>query len=216
MYGNRDRLSDISYTSNNCMSVTGKGSVTAIPDIVTIRLGVLTSGENLSIAQEENARISQMILEGLRQMGVTDIKTYRYTIDKLYDYDNGIRIDRGYSVTNVFEIRSDMLDIAGTIIDSAVSLGANLIEIINFELSATEQYYLEALNIALYNALNKAKFMANELGARLNALPVSVIESSIQPAPIARSFLGEGQFTTPIEPGTTQIDASVILEFTYM
>ena len=216
MYDNRDRHRNNLSVTNNCMSVTGRGSVTAIPDIAIIRLGVLTSGNNLSIAQEENARISQMILDGLRQMGVTDIKTHLYNIDKLYDYENGTRIDRGYSVRNIIEIRTDMLDMAGTIIDTAVSLGANLVELITFEVSDTEPYYLEALNIALNNASNKARSMANEFGALLNALPVSIIANSSQPLPIARTFLGEGQYTTPIEPGRTQIEASVLLEYTYM
>lgn len=216
MYDNRDRQRNNSTMTNNCMTVTGRGSVSAIPDMAIIRLGVLTSGDNLSITQEENARISQMILDGLRQMGVTDIKTHIYNIDKLYDYENGTRIDRGYFVRNVFEIRTDMLDMAGTIIDTAVSLGANLVELITFEVSATEQYYLEALNIALNKASNKARSMANVLGAVLNALPVCIIENSSQPLPIAKTFLGEGQFTTPIEPGTTQIEASVLLEFIYL
>jgi uncharacterized protein YggE len=205
-----------SSLSGNRMSVTGRGSITAVPDIAVIRLGVLISGENLTLVQEENARISQMILNVLRQMGVSDIRTQRYNIDKIYDYDNGVRIDRGYSVTNVFEIRTDMLDMAGAIIDAAVDSGANLIEFIDFDVSDTEQYYLEALNIALNNASNKAKSMANELGAMLNALPISIIENSIQPAPFTRTFLGEDQFTTPIEPGTRQIEASVTLEFTYI
>ncbi|NLO08396.1 MAG: SIMPL domain-containing protein [Clostridiales bacterium] len=216
MYYSKDRQRNISSMTNNCMTVTGRGSVTAIPDIAIIRLGVLTSGDNLSFTQEENARISQIILEGLRQMGVIDIKTHQYNIDKLYDYENGTRIDRGYSVRNVFEIRTDMLDMAGAIIDSAVSLGANLVELITFEVSATDQYYLEALNIALTNASNKAHSMATEIGALLNALPVSITEDRSQPLPIARTLLGEGQYSTPIEHGTTQIEALVILKFTYI
>lgn len=216
MYENKDRQRNNIAIINNSMTVTGRGSVTAIPDIAIIRLGVLTTGENLSIAQEDNARISQMILEGLRQMGLTDIKTHQYNVDKLYDYENGIRIDRGYFVRNLFEIRTDMLDMIGTIIDTAVSLGANLVELITFEVSATDHYYLEALNIALSNATDKARSIANEFGAMLNPLPISIIENSNQPLPIARTFVGEGQFTTPLEPGTTQIEASVILGFTYV
>jgi uncharacterized protein YggE len=200
----------------NSMTVTGRGSVTAIPDMAIIRLGVLTTGDNLSIVQEENARISQTVLEGLRQMGITDIRTYRYNIDKLYDYENNSRIDRGYSVRNLFEIQTDMLDISGTIIDTAVSLGANLVESITFEVSETDRYYLEALNMALINATDKAKSIAGEFGARLNTLPIRIVENSSPPVPLARAYLGEGQITTPVEPGTTQIEASVLLEFSYM
>lgn len=216
MYENKERQRDHNYKANNTMTISGKGNITAIPDIAIIRLGVLTTGDDLTSVQEDNARISQMILEGFQQMGVTDIKTHQYNVDKSYDYEKGIRIDRGYFVRNIYEIRTDMLDMTGVIIDTAVSLGANLVELISFEVSATDKYYLEALNIALDNAITKARSIVNELGAMLNPLPISIVESSGQPIPIARTLLGEGQFTTPIEPGTTEIEASVILEFTYI
>lgn len=93
MQENKDR-----QIKMNTLTVTGFGSVTAIPEMAIIRLGVYTTGDNLSTVQNENARISQMILEGLSQMNIDDISTYQYNIDKLYDFDNGRRIDRGYFV----------------------------------------------------------------------------------------------------------------------
>lgn len=58
MQENKDR-----QIKMNTLTVTGFGSVTAIPDMAIIRLGVYTTGDNLSTVQNENARISQMILE---------------------------------------------------------------------------------------------------------------------------------------------------------
>lgn len=211
MYDNMDRENNY-----NTMIVTGRGQVTAMPDIVLIRLGVQTSGENLAFVQEENARSSQMVLEGLRQMGVQDIRTYQYIIDRIYDFDNNTRIDRGFSVRNVFEIRTDMLDMAGTIIDTAVSLGANLVDLITFEVSATDQYYLEALNLALMNGTEKARSMAEGFNTRLNPVPRRIVENSSPPVPLSRTFLREDIITTPIEPGTSNIQAFVTLEFDYI
>lgn len=211
MYDNMDRENNY-----NTMIVTGRGQVTAMPDIVLIRLGVQTSGENLAIVQEENTRSSQMVLEGLRQMGVQDIRTYQYIIDRIYDFDNNTRIDRGFSVRNVFEIRTDMLDMAGTIIDTAVSLGANLVDLITFEVSATDQYYLEALNLALMNGTEKARSMAEGFNTRLNPVPRRIVENSSPPVPLSRTFLREDIITTPIEPGTSNIQAFVTLEFDYI
>lgn len=208
MYENIDR-------QNNTMTVNGRGKVTAIPDIAVIRLGVLTTGENLNEIQEENASISQVVISTLRQMGLTDIRTHQYSIEKLYDYQDNIRIDRGYSVRNILELRTDMPDTAGHLIDTAVSLGANLVESITFEVSMMDQYYIEALNMAFANATDKAQSIAIEFGARLNPLPIKVVENSSSSLPFSRAFLGEGQFTTPIEPGTTQIEASVLLVFSY-
>lgn len=192
--------------------VTGRGKVTAIPDLAIIRLGVLSTGEILSDIQEENARISQSVLNGLRNMGVQDIRTYQYTIDKVYDYENNTRIDRGYQVRNMIEIQTGMLDSVGSIIDAAVSLGANIVESITFEVSATDQYYLEALRIALLNGTEKAVTMAEVINARLDSVPIRIVESSA-PVNLTRTFFGEGMVTTPVEPGTTQVEANVTMEF---
>lgn len=183
MYDNGRKEND-----NNTMIVSGRGNVTAMPDIVLIRLGVETIGENLSVVQEENARISQMVLNGLRQMGIQEIRTYQYLIDKLYDFENNTRIDRGFSVRNIFEIRTDMLDMAGTIIDTAVSLGANIVDLVAFEVSDIDQYYLEALNLALMNGTEKARSMAEAFYSRLNPVPIRIVENSTPPMPLARTF----------------------------
>lgn len=206
---------DRNNIDKNTMIVTGRGSVTAMPDLVLIRLGVETNGEILSNVQEENASISQMVLDGLRQMGIQDIRTYQYLIDKIYEFQNNTRIDRGYSVRNIFEIRTDMLDMAGSIIDTAVSLGANLVDLVAFEVSDTDQYYLEALNLALMNGTEKARSMAEAFYARLNPVPIKIVENSNPPMPLSRTFLREDIITTPIEAGTTNIEAFVTLEFEF-
>lgn len=210
MYNNLEK-----QRNQNIITVTGRGSVIAIPNLAIIRLGVITTGDNLSVIQEENARLSQMIIDALRQINITDIRTHQYNIDKLYDYENNTRIDRGYSVRNIFEIRTEMLDMSGIIIDTAISLGANQVESITFEVSETDQYYLEALNEALNNATEKAISIADNFKARLNHLPIRILENSSPQVPFTRTLFGEGQFTTPIEPGTNLIEASVLLEFNY-
>jgi len=201
--------------NRNTIIVTGRGRVTAVPDLAIIRLGVLTSGEILSDVQEENARISQTILNSLRNMGVQDIRTFQYIIDKNYEFENNTRIDRGYSVRNIYEIQTGMIDNVGSIIDLAVSLGANLVESITFEISDSEQYYLEALRQALINGTQKAAAIAEVFNTGLDPVPARIIENST-PIPLARTFLREDIVTTPIEPGTSQIEAFVTMEFNYI
>lgn len=202
------------HDNRNVIIVSGRGRVTAIPDLAVIRLGVLSTGEVLSDIQEENARISQSVLNSLKNAGVNDIRTYQYVIDKKFDFENNIRIDRGYIIRNMFEIQTGMLDSVGSIIDLAVSQGANLVESIIFEVSAADQYYLEALRIALMNGTEKAAAMAEAFNARLDTIPARIVENS-SPMPLARTFLGEDFITTPVEPGTTQIEALVTMEFGY-
>jgi uncharacterized protein YggE len=200
----------------NKMTLTGKGQVTAIPDLAILRLGVQTTGYNLTEAQSENARISQNVLDALHQLGVTDIKTYQYLIEMLYDYENGVRIDKGYSVRNILEIRTNNMNMVGSIIDSSVDNGANIVEFVNFEVSAPELYYQEALNLAVNDAYQKAKSIAANLRIMINPIPTLITENSSPPIPFSRVFSSrESGFATPIEPGNKLIEALVTVEFMY-
>lgn len=204
---------------SNSMTLTGTGQVTAVVDTAVIRLGVMTTGDNLSTIQGENAQLSQSILQGLRSMennGSMDIKTFQYTIDKLYDYENGNRIDKGYSVRNIFEIRTHQLDQVGEMIDNAVKNGANIVDMISFEVSEPDLYYIQALNFAVLDAIRKAESISSNLGILVNPVPVNITENSSLPAPQSQRFaLGEVASATPIEPGNKQITALITAKFIY-
>lgn len=202
--------------SDNTITVNGDGRVSAVPDIAVIRLGVQTDGENLTEIQGRNAEISQMVLQALEKFDIVDIRTFQYQINKLFDYENGRQTDRGYTVRNIFELRSDNIDQVGVIIDTAAANGANIIELIEFELSDSEAYYLEALRMAVDNAYQKAFAIADSLGIEKEPIPVKVTESSSLSLP-PRPFIAResGAFVTPVEPGREQIEASVIMEFKY-
>ena len=203
------------HNDQNIMILTGKGQVTAIPDIAVLRFGVETIGENLTAIQSENARISQAILQSLKQLGITDIKTALFSINKVYDYVDNRQIDKGYSVRNILEVRMRNMDQVGRIIDVAVANGANIVDFIEFEVSEPDIYYLQALNLALEDGKQKALSMAETLDIIVDSVPRRVTENSTSPI-IPRSVnLREGAFATPIEPGTKQIEAMVTMEFEY-
>jgi len=194
------------------MTLTGQGQVTAVPDIAVIRLGVQTTGENITGIQTDNARMTQSIIQALQRMGVNNIKTYQYTIDKLYDYENGRQIDRGFSVRNILEIRTNNLDMAGSIIDTAVNLGANVVELISFDVSNREYYYQQALNAAIRDAIQKSKSIAMSLNISSEPLPVNIVENSIMPI---QPFRYELAASTPIIPGNMLVEANVTVDFEY-
>lgn len=201
--------------TSNTMNFTGNGQVTATPDITTLRLGVQTEDNNLTAAQTNNAHISQAVLQALSQLGITDIQTYQYDINKIYEYENNNQIDKGYSVRNIFEIQMNHLEHVGLVIDKAVSAGANVVEFISFDVLNTETYYLEALNLAVMNAYAKAKSVASTLGITINPIPKNIHENSIAPSPSRNFAVREGGTTTPIKSGSKQIEASVSVEFIY-
>jgi uncharacterized protein YggE len=198
------------------MTITGQGKVLAEPDIATIRLGVQTSGENLTQIQSDNARISQTILNEIRRMGVNNIKTAQYTINKNYEYVDGRQIDKGYTVRNIFDIKLDNMELIGNVIDAAVNSGANIVEFVSFDISNPDFLYQEALNLAVMNAVQKATSISLYLGYPMPPIPVHITENIVTQIPYSQvRTLREGSFTTPVEPGENEIKASVTVEFVY-
>lgn len=198
---------------NRTMILTGQGQITAVPNIAIIHLGVETRGENLVNIQAENAQITQSIIQTLQRMVVNDIKTFQYSINKVFDYENGRQIDKGYSVRNILEIKTPNLDRVGNIIDMAVNTGANVVDLISFDVSNKEYYYEQALNIAVMNAMQKAESIAVNLGIPSEPVPMKITENSTPP--IQPFFRQELAATTPIMPGNITIEANVIVEFKF-
>ena len=197
---------------NKTMILTGHGKISAAPDTAIIRLGVQTTGENLAQIQADNARRSQSIIQALQRMGVSDIKTSQYSIDKVYDYVEGRQIDRGFSVRNILEIRTNNLDAVGAIIDAAVNAGANVVDLIAFDISNREYYYQQALNMAIMNAIQKANSITRNLGLSSSAVPIKIVENTAMSFPVQREFAAA---TTPIVPGTLNVEANVTVDFIY-
>lgn len=196
---------------NRTMTLTGHGEMNMSPDMVIIHLGVETRGEDLSRIQAENARISQSVIQALQRMGITNIKTIRYSIDKVFDFVDGRQIDRGYLVRNILEIKTNNVEATGNIIDASVNAGANIVELISFDVSNREYYYRQALNMAIINAIQKAESIALNLGLSSAPQIVSIVENTAIPfLPVQRELAA-----TPIIPGAINIAADVTVEFVF-
>lgn len=210
-----DHASTNHTIEHNTMILNGNGQVSAVPDEAVLRLGVQTEGENLQMIQANNAELSQAVLQALRQLGIDNIKTFQYVINKVYEFVDGKQVDKGYTVRNIFEIRTDDLSLVGTAIDNAVYYGANIVDLIQFEVSDPSRYYLQALNLAVADAYEKANSIAKDLGLHFSPYPRKITENSTPQIPFRAINMREGSFATPIEVGTNQIEASVTIEFTY-
>ncbi|MBP1754880.1 MAG: hypothetical protein H6Q59_1278 [Firmicutes bacterium] len=203
-------------TEPNVMLLNGNGQVSAVPDVAVLRLGVQTEGENLQEIQANNAELSQAVIQAMRQLGIEDIKTFQYDINKVFEFTDGKQTDKGYSVRNVLEFRIKDLSLVGTAIDTAVYYGANIVEAIQFAVSDTSRYYLQALNLALADAFEKANSIADSIGLSLQPYPRRITENSTPAVPFRTVNMREGALaSTPIEAGTNRIEASVTVEFIY-
>ncbi|MHC1683991.1 MAG: SIMPL domain-containing protein [Clostridiaceae bacterium] len=201
------------------MNINGKGTVMVKPDIAVVDMGVVTENINLKTAQAENAAKATALYNTLIENGVLekDIITESYTITPEYDYVEGKQIFRGYKVSNIFKVTMRDLSRVGEIIDAAVASGANIVNSIRFTSSNSEFYYRQALNIAIDEAIKKAKSIEKNLDIVVNKVPFSITEQSLGYAPVYEKALFNAPIsvTTPISSGEIEISASVNVVFIY-
>lgn len=196
------------------MTVFGTGSISAMPDVLTIRLDVVTEHLDLTIAQQFNAEKISRVLQAITERGIPreNIRTVEYTIQPKYDYQNGEQLFTGYEVTHGLLIEIRDINEAGKIIDSAVQLGVNRVGNIQLQIKNPQPIYLQALALAIRDAEKKAQTIAQTLHITLNPKPISITEITSQQA---QPFLALNKTSTQIESGQIIIQATVQLVYTF-
>lgn len=209
------------YTSVKCgnrFKVLGKGTVSVKPDAAEVLIGVITENVQLEVAQEENAKTTQQVIDSIKEIGVLPqyIQTQNYNIRPNYDYIDGKQVFRNYEVSNNLKVLIRNINFTGEIIDTAVRNGANTINGITFIVSDQTNYYYEALRLATTDAQNKASVIANELKVKLNIIPIQINEQDKGViAPLTVMTLKSVNGATPIETGENIITADVEAIFIY-
>ena len=202
----------------NTLEVMGEGIVSAAPDKAVVVLGAVTENVNLTAAQQENASAMTRVIDALLKLSMPKerIQTTQYTIDIVYDYEDGKQQFRGYRVTHLLQVTVEQVEQTGVVVDTAVRNGANTVSSIRFALANPETAYTHALSRAIQQARLKAVSMAKALGVTLQPVPFLVEEMSrtAEPIPYAAAAFAK-QEATPIQPGELSITASVKAQFTY-
>jgi len=206
------------------VSVTGEAEFEVDPDQVEIMFAVQTNATEAKDAQEENAEITQNVIQALEQIGIPkeDLETLNYNIYPITSWDEGKQTQEGFRATNSIKVTSEDLDKAGDIIDAAVGAGANRIQNIQFSLSSEKQKEQDAIAMqqAGQDAKAKAENIAQGLGLKLGKIK-SVQESNVYSAPYPmRAFedmeagvVMEKVATTPILPNKVTVNAFISVTY---
>ncbi|MDM5229212.1 SIMPL domain-containing protein [Cytobacillus sp. NJ13] len=209
-----------SRSKPNILRVSGEGKLAVQPDQANIKLGVLTEDMELQKAQEQNADAISSVKKALNAIGITDkqIQTSDFTIFPQYDFVDGKQIFRGYRVEHILGITVDEIENTGLVVDTAVDNGANIVRGIHFEAENQSDLYQQALSLAVMDAYKKAETIASALRVQLISTPVSVAERALgieQPVSFQSSTFVKSAVSTPIQPGTIDIESQITAEFTY-
>jgi uncharacterized protein len=205
--------------------VNGEGKVWVTPDLATLSLGIYSQKDKVSDAQSEAAAAMAKVMDALTSNGIEkkDIQTQNFSIQQVTRWDDKTQqqVVIGYAVTNMVVAKIRNLDKVGTIIDTAVSAGEDLIRIngISFTKEDTSADYVKARELAMNKAKSKAQQMTSLSGTTLGK-PVYITESSYVPpvAYMTNSFkadmAGEGGVqNTSISPGELEITVNVQVNY---
>ncbi len=211
-----NRMADPGAGVPNTLSVQGSGEIKVQPDIAVINIGLETRDPNAAQAQEKNNVIMAEVTGAMKDLGIEgkDIKTEYYNMYRGYDYNTGSEAEF-YIVNNTLKITVRAIEDVGRAIDTAVALGANQINSIQFTLSDDAGLYKEALALALEDAGEKAEGLALATGRPLKGI-VSIAESTSQsPVMYDYGYAREAAAASPIETGELEIRATVQVIYEY-
>jgi hypothetical protein len=196
------------------VTVSATGQVGAEPDMARVSSGVVSEAETAREALTRNSAAMKKLIAGLKSAGVDakDIQTTSFHVEPRYTNprDGQPPVINGYRVVNQVEIRVRDLARLGELLDSLVTLGANQMSGLSFEVSKAETLKDEARRAAMTNALRRARLFAEAAGATVGEV-VSIAEDvqvvgGPRPFAMARKAVAEA---VPVESGSETLEARV-------
>lgn len=194
---------------------SGEAVVTVQPDRARIDVGVVTQANSSQTAVSQNAQKLEATLARLRQLlgANADVKTVSYTLTPNYRYprEGGEPTITGYTATNIVRVTLDDLTRVGSVIDAASQAGANRIQSLQFTLKDEQAAQAQALREAAIKARRKAEALASALNVKIVRI-LSAAEGGSPVIPVRDiAFARAEAAQTPIEPGTIDVRAEVVL-----
>ncbi|HEY6861819.1 MAG TPA: SIMPL domain-containing protein [Pseudolabrys sp.] len=195
------------------VTVTGEATVAVAPDTAMIRLGVGTQEKTAREASEANARQMTGVLAAIKDTGVADrdIQTSRLSLQPQYDPNkSGTARLTGFQASNQVTVRIRDIDKLPTVLDRAITAGANEMSGIEFVVSEQSKLLDQARDDAIADARRKADLYAKAAGAKLGRV-VSITEEGSAPPPRPIQALRAG--AVPIAPGEQTLRAIVTVSY---
>lgn len=202
------------------LDITAEGHVARVPDVATIRAGVVTQGQTASAALSDNAGRMARVLAALKKAGVAarDVRTASVSLSPQYRYTDGqAPVLTGYQASNSVAVRFRDIAKSGTILDALVAEGANQIDGPSLSIDQPDAALDEARSSAVKVAQARAALYAKAAGLSVARI-VSIAESgandgaSPQP-PVLYARAMKTNEATQIAAGETEISVTLSVRF---
>jgi uncharacterized protein len=209
--------------NSRVIEVSGNGEARTTPDIAYLSLQVETHAVTAEETSSKNATLAQKVVQALKDKlaGKGTVVTGDYSLNPEYRENNQPQqrpVITGYTAQNTITVETTELTLLGSLIDGAISAGANRINYLNFGLRDDTK----AREEAIASASKDAQAQAQALAASLNVKLTHVIRASTVPErgpvlPMARmgavSFASAPNVPTPVEASQISVSATVSLTY---
>jgi uncharacterized protein YggE len=222
---------NLSSSSQNGVWITGKGKISAKPDISIVSLGVEVRRKTLSEARADSAESMSGIIKYLLTDGIIedDIRTANLSMTPEYVWrkvnSNCLkncdqeRIINGYVVNNTLSIILRDLSRIGKIVDGSLAVGGKdtMINGIKFSIEDVEILETKARELAVKKVMDKARQLEALTEMKLGPI-IYITENGSEPvigAPTFKSsqIMSEMAFDTPIISGSLDVETSIRIGF---
>jgi uncharacterized protein YggE len=196
--------------SEDSITVSGVGTVDAVPNEATMSFGAETRAATAKAAVAANADAMRRILNALRQAGGRELATQWVSVYPVTDETGQVN---EFSASNSVSAVSDVDD-APALIDAAAEAGANQISGPGLSSSNAEALYRQALAKAVADARLNAEVLAKAAGRSLGEI-TTLVEGGASggPEPLYRAEAQAADSSTPIVPGEQETAATVSVTF---
>lgn len=153
------------------VSVSGEGTVRAMPDQAVVRFGIVTQAEEAEAARSQNATEARNAMNAVRELGIPEedmrMETLRLQPQREYNRKKQTYEEKGFEATRQVVVELDTLDVLPQLIARVVQQGANRLEGVDYQLSNEDEVRNEALRSAAQAARQKAQLLTESLDTSL-------------------------------------------------
>lgn len=200
------------------IAVNGSGSVTVVPDIGVVSIGIEVTRPAVADARAEAAGSIDAVRASLQQNGIADqdIATQYFSIQPQYGPGEpadrpGVPVITGYTVSNQLQVNVRQLDSVSQVVDGAVAAGGNAVRVngVSFTVDEPERYQSEAREKAVADARARAEQLADLAGVTLGAARAITEVSGSGPPDPREAVRSQAGTDTSFSPGQTEVTLTV-------
>jgi uncharacterized protein len=190
------------------VTTNGHGVVTVVPDEATVSAGVHTQASSAQEALAQNAKLMNQVVAALKTAGGTELQTQQVSLSPQMTDTGQVT---GYAADNSVSAKSKIAA-TGALIDAAVGAGANTVSGPSLGVADSDALYRDALGKAVADARAKAEALAKAGGFGVGQVSTVVEQTANAPVPVFSAAVAKDA-ATPVEPGTQDVTADVVVTF---